>query len=44
MKKKKIILMFKVFEVLTFTVSFNKDRVKFVEKLEHFDKSPYEFH
>ena len=25
-------------------MSFNKERVKFVEKLEHFDKAPYEFH
>ena len=43
-KKEKLILMFKDFEVLAFTVSFNKERVKFVEKLEHFDKAPYEFH
>ncbi|MDY6430494.1 MAG: hypothetical protein SPL00_01725 [Bacilli bacterium] len=44
MSKKTIyILMYKDYEVLSFTVDLRKKEVKFIEKKEYFDKAPYGF-
>lgn len=42
-KKNTYILMYKNFEVFSFSVDFRRRRTTFLEKLEHFDKAPYGF-
>lgn len=42
-KKDVFLLMYKDYEVLSFSVDFKKSRTTFLSKLEHFDKAPYGF-
>ena len=42
-KKNVYILMYKNFEILSFSVDFRKSDITFLKKLEHFDKAPYGF-
>lgn len=42
-KKEELILMYKDLEVLSFLVDYDNSKIKFLDKLEHFDKAPYGF-
>ena len=41
LEKEILTLMYQDFEVLTFEVDYKKERIRIIEKLEHFDKAPY---